>query len=422
MEKATKPTAETMDRKTLEHALSGGGFRDTLYNSGAFLRPTELSFLMKFSRKCSVFRGSIASCIVPATWPQPKTRNDVISNLSKDVLKRMRDLYRWSVETSAVGWGSLLRREGYSLFAIALALGTPASALAASALPEPDYSTIGALLLSFFGIVVLFESGFGLLFQWRLFREFFPVAGWRTPIMFIVSAVLTYNFAALDVFGRSVSAFAGEIAVTPADAGSATWLISAAILAGGSVGMMRIFEQLGIRSAPTEPVPPAIDQSKAWLSLRVTGPMKDLQTIVVKIEQAPDAAVVHAGVVGTLRNEDFWARVQRVMGRDLRRFPPSGGYLVEAGKPYKITLAYLVGQLVIGGTAKPVVCDVFSKNVDPANGPETISFAPRAIVDLTIDLPAFSPDLKSEKDLAPAAPTKTKLPAVPQLPESPSAN
>jgi hypothetical protein len=387
MEKASKLTAETMDRKTLENAHSGDRFRDTPYNSGTFLRPTKLRFLMKFSRTCSVSRGYIARCILPAAWPQLKTKNDVISNLDKELLKRLRDICRRSVDTSAVALGSWLRRERFSLVAIALALATPASALAAPALPEPDYSTIGALLLSFFGLVVLFESGFGLLFQWRLFREFFPVAGWRTPIMFVVSAVLTYNFAALDVFGRSVSAFAGESAVTPAIAGSATWLISAAILAGGSVGMMRIFEQLGIRTVPTEPVPPAIDQSKAWLSLRVTGPMTDSKTVVVKIEQVPDAVAIHAGIAGTLRNEDFRARLLRVMGRDLRRFPPSGGYLVEAGKPYKITLAY-VRQPAIGGKAEPLVRDVFSKEVDVTKGPETISFAPRAIVDLTVDLPA----------------------------------
>ncbi|TIP29608.1 MAG: hypothetical protein E5X67_06085 [Mesorhizobium sp.] len=150
---------------------------------------------------------------------------DVITNLDKVVIKPLREFCHRSVDTSAVGWGSILRRGGFSLFAITLALGTPVSALAAPAVPEPDYSTIGALLLAFFG-----------------------VGG---------------NFAALDVFNRSVSAFAGETAVAPAGAWSATWLISAAILAGGSAGMMRIFEQLGIRSAPTEPVPPAIDQSKA---------------------------------------------------------------------------------------------------------------------------------------------------------------
>ncbi|MGO4835964.1 hypothetical protein AB4144_27355, partial [Rhizobiaceae sp. 2RAB30] len=193
--------------------------------------------------------------------------------------------------------------------------------------------------MAFFGLVVLFESGFGLLFQWRLFREFFPVAGWRAPIMFVVSAVLTYNFPELDVFGRSVAAF-GQTAATSAGDSNATWLISAAILAGGSAGMMRIFEQLGIRSAPTDPVPPAIDRTMAWLSLRVVGSTKDLKTVVVKIERAPEGVATHAGIAGTLRNEDFKTRFLRVMGRDLRRFPPSGGYLVEADKPYKITLAY----------------------------------------------------------------------------------
>lgn len=151
--------------------------------------------------------------------------------------------------------------------------------------------------------------------------------------------------------------------------------------------MMRIFEQLGIRSAPTEPAPPAIDQSKAWLSLRVTGSMKDLKAVLVKIEPMADAAAVHAGVAGTLRSEDFKTRFLRVMGRDLRRFPPSGGYLVEAGKPYKITLAYPTPVIAVGAKPETRVLDIFSHAVDINKGPETVSFAPRAVVDLIVDLP-----------------------------------
>jgi hypothetical protein len=88
-----------------------------------------------------------------------------------------------------------------------------------------------------------------------------------------------------------------------------------------------------------------------------------------------------------LRKEDFKARFQRVMGRDLRRFPPSGGYLVEAGKPYKITLVY-PKQIAVGGHAETQVLDVFSRVVDITKGSQAVSFAPRAIVDLIIDLPS----------------------------------
>lgn len=370
MAKATKTITEIADTKM---AVSGG----------AFMRPNELGFLASLGRTpCR----SIASGMPLAAWSSLKTKNDAITKFDREAIKLLRDLCHRSVNTAALGWGLFVRRGGFSLLGIALVLGTPVAALAAPNPPEPDYSTIGALLLAFFGVVVLFESGFGLLFQWRLFREFLPVAGWRAPIMFVVSAVLTYSFPALDVFHRAVSAFAGETVATPAGDWSATWLISAAILAGGSAGMMRIFEQLGIRSAPTEPAPPAIDQSKAWLSLRVTGPMKDLKAVLVKIEPVPDATAVHAGIAGTLRNEDFKTRFQRVMGRDLRRFPPSGGYLVEAGKPYKITLAY-PPQVAIGGQAETRVLDVFSHVVDITKGPEAISFAPRAVVDLIVDLP-----------------------------------
>ncbi|MER9526682.1 hypothetical protein NKI96_24460 [Mesorhizobium sp. M0292] len=286
----------------------------------------------------------------------------------------------------SVGWRPLCRLGGLGLFAIALAAATPQAAFAQTSAAQPDYSTIGALLLGFFGVVVLFESGFQLLFQWRLFREFLPVAGWRTPIMYIVSALLTYRFPTLDVFNRAISAFAGVTTAAPTGS-SLTFLISAAILAGGSAGMMRIFERLGIRSAPTEPVPLAIDQTKAWLSVRVSGALKDPKTVVVKIEQAPNGtAIEHAGIAGTLRKEKIVERFVRVMGRDLSRFPPSGGYLVEAGKPYKITVEY-PDQVPAGGNASTERLDVFSQKVIAGNQPPVISFASRAIVDLTVELP-----------------------------------
>ncbi len=264
-------------------------------------------------------------------------------------------------------------------------LFTPGAALAATTVATPDYSAIGALLLAFFGVVVLFESGFGLLFQWRLFREFLPVSGWRTPIMFVVSALLTYNFDALDVFHRSLEAFAG-VATGPRHG---TWLISAAILAGGSAGMMRIFEQLGVRAPSIEPPPPAIDKSKAWISLQVASQGRDPSTVVLNIHEAiaTETLAVHAGIAGTLRDEGYGTRLKRIMLRDLRRFPPSGGYLVEANKPYVIALRY-PQHVEIGGNQKFAVCDIFGREVLSTEAVEPVSFAPRAIVDLIVDLPS----------------------------------
>ena len=108
MAKAAKPIAETVDRKTPALALSGGGFRATLYHCGAFVRLNELGFLTKFSRISGVSGGSIASGMLAAAWPGLKTKNDVIINLDKEVIKPLRDFCRRSVDTSAVGWGSIL--------------------------------------------------------------------------------------------------------------------------------------------------------------------------------------------------------------------------------------------------------------------------------------------------------------------------
>ena len=51
----------TLDHNTPALALSGGGFRATLFHCGALLRLNELGYLTKISRISSVSGGSIAS-------------------------------------------------------------------------------------------------------------------------------------------------------------------------------------------------------------------------------------------------------------------------------------------------------------------------------------------------------------------------
>lgn len=100
--------AGTVDRKTPALALSGGGFRATLYHCGALMRLNELGFLSRLSRISSVSGGSIASGMLAAAWPRLKFGNGTATNLDAEVIAPLRAFCRRSIDTMAVGWGSLL--------------------------------------------------------------------------------------------------------------------------------------------------------------------------------------------------------------------------------------------------------------------------------------------------------------------------
>ncbi|SCB58080.1 NTE family protein [Rhizobium aethiopicum] len=100
-------TVET-DRKTPALALSGGGFRATLFHCGALLRLNELGYLSRITRISSVSGGSIASGMLAAAWPRLRFENGVAVNLTQEVVEPLRAFCRRSIDTMAVGWGSVL--------------------------------------------------------------------------------------------------------------------------------------------------------------------------------------------------------------------------------------------------------------------------------------------------------------------------
>ncbi len=97
-----------LDRNTPALALSGGGFRATLFHCGALMRLNELGYLTRFSRISSVSGGSIASGMLAAAWPRLTHDNGIFTNLKKEVIDPLREFCRRSVDRSAVGWGALL--------------------------------------------------------------------------------------------------------------------------------------------------------------------------------------------------------------------------------------------------------------------------------------------------------------------------
>lgn len=99
---------KSVDRNTPALALSGGGFRATLFHCGALMRLNELGLLTRLTRISSVSGGSIASGMLAAAWPRLTVRDGIVSDLVPAVIEPLRAFCRRSVDTKAVVWGALL--------------------------------------------------------------------------------------------------------------------------------------------------------------------------------------------------------------------------------------------------------------------------------------------------------------------------
>ncbi len=101
--------ATATDRNRSALALSGGGFRATLYHCGAFLRLNELGLLPTIERIASVSGGSIAAGRLAVRWNNLKFNNaGQAINLEDEVIDPIRIFCRRKVDLTSVGVGGLL--------------------------------------------------------------------------------------------------------------------------------------------------------------------------------------------------------------------------------------------------------------------------------------------------------------------------
>ena len=89
-------------------------------------------------------------------------------------------------------------------------------------LPDDILPQAFRILISAFVIAVLLESAFALVFNWRLFLEFFVGKAWRTPIMFGAALLVVRAFPQLDLIARLFAVYSGSPAArTPSARSSA---------------------------------------------------------------------------------------------------------------------------------------------------------------------------------------------------------
>ena len=89
-------------------ALSGGGFRATLFHCGTFIRLNELGFLARMERISAVSGGAIAAGMLAAAWPRLKLKGGRFTNLEEAVIAPLQSFCTRTIDKAAVGWGALL--------------------------------------------------------------------------------------------------------------------------------------------------------------------------------------------------------------------------------------------------------------------------------------------------------------------------
>lgn len=97
----------TWDSKTIGIALSGGGFRASLFGLGSLWRLNEIGLLGRLDRVTSVSGGSILSGVLAKNWGSLSFNNGVASNFVEKVADPIKAFCGKTIDISAGLWGAL---------------------------------------------------------------------------------------------------------------------------------------------------------------------------------------------------------------------------------------------------------------------------------------------------------------------------
>jgi hypothetical protein len=245
----------------------------------------------------------------------------------------------------------------------------------AGALDESFKVLMAALVLA-----IVLENAFALLFNWRLFLEFFVGKAWRTPIMFVAALIVVYTFD-LDLVSKLFYAY------NPATASQAglkmTWftrVLTAMVLAGGSAGVNRVMVALGFRSQINPEAQVArLEPTEAFVAVRVVGAGQKLcQVNMDVVDPIPPNTPRVLGFVGG--KGSLGARLKELFFTAVSRVPPSGGLKVDTTKAYRVSVS-----------ADGKLYDSRGRIIPDPSQAQIVTFTPKAIVDFTIPLDTSKP-------------------------------
>jgi NTE family protein len=88
-------------------ALSGGGFRATLFHLGGLWRLNEVGLLEKIDRFSAVSGGAITAGLLAKEWGRLGFRNGVATAFQARIVDRLRDFCRRNIDVLSIGEGLL---------------------------------------------------------------------------------------------------------------------------------------------------------------------------------------------------------------------------------------------------------------------------------------------------------------------------
>src|SRR5512146_1192745 len=89
-------------------ALSGGGFRATLFHLGSIWRLNEQGVLGKLKRISSVSGGSITNGVLGLNWSKLRFADGRAAHFPEVIVAPLREFCRQEVDIVAIGEGALL--------------------------------------------------------------------------------------------------------------------------------------------------------------------------------------------------------------------------------------------------------------------------------------------------------------------------
>lgn len=194
-------------------------------------------------------------------------------------------------------------------------------------MPQNVYDASVEALTKLAVIAIILEQALALIFDWKPFRETFDRKAVKPLVSFLFAAGIVNEFG-LDVLHTLIDAYGGS----PQGAGVLSKLVTALVLAGGSGGINRILQRLGVRTNLDAREEPIVAPTKAFVS--VVPLLKDAKRTVscVTIVGTDASGTSHSlGIVpgGSVGRDPTGVRAFFLQEKG--RFPPCGGFPLEPG-------------------------------------------------------------------------------------------
>lgn len=217
------------------------------------------------------------------------------------------------------------------LWVASSALGQDAVPTTPTSVVDDQIYTLSALALTKLAVIaVILEQALAVIFDWKPFRETFDRKAVKPLVSFLFAVGIVHQFK-LDIVGELIEAYSSSPVTS---AGVVSKLVTALVLAGGSGGINRIMQRLGIRTdlnLKEEAAPPPTD---AFVSVVPSlAPVKGVTYTGLTIVGIDNTGAINS--LGTVPVDKVGKDPGGILAWFLQekgRFPPEGGFPMPPGQ------------------------------------------------------------------------------------------